>query len=103
MTSFRGQASWAKMTSPGGKANVTGVPPNQSDQKIEKNSPNIWKCSQNCSQYNCRKLFLNVKISNTKVFIWVKITHAQLRNSQISNFLPNLITLLPTKIVSKTE
>jgi hypothetical protein len=27
--SFRGQASWAKMTSPGGAANSTGMPPDQ--------------------------------------------------------------------------
>ncbi len=33
MTSFRGQASWAKMTSPGGQANNTGVPPNQKSKQ----------------------------------------------------------------------
>jgi hypothetical protein len=29
MTSLRGQASWAKMTSLGGQANSTGEPPDQ--------------------------------------------------------------------------
>ncbi len=35
MTAFRWQASWAKMVSPRGQANCTGVPPNQkSKQRI---------------------------------------------------------------------
>ncbi len=33
MTSFRGQASWAKMTSLGGQANSTHVPPDQKSKQ----------------------------------------------------------------------
>jgi hypothetical protein len=35
MMSFRGQANWAKMTSPWGLAISTGKPPNQKVNKVE--------------------------------------------------------------------
>jgi hypothetical protein len=43
--SFRGQASWAKMTSLWGQANSTGMPPDQKVNKAEELtylSANIW-------------------------------------------------------------
>ncbi len=33
MTSFRGQTNWAKMMSPGGQTNNTGVPPDQKSEQ----------------------------------------------------------------------
>ncbi len=33
MISFRGQASWAKKTSPGGQSNITSVPPDQKSKQ----------------------------------------------------------------------
>jgi hypothetical protein len=32
MTSFSGQANWAKMMSSGGQATSTGMPPNQAEE-----------------------------------------------------------------------
>jgi hypothetical protein len=64
MMSLRGQSSWAKMTSLGGQANSTGMPPDQiCKQSLVTNSSLYKHCVRHCNTYKditCNDLIYNI-------------------------------------------
>jgi hypothetical protein len=74
-------------------------------RKLTKNSPNIWKCSQNCSQYIKAEIehlhpnAFNVKQSTTKpcfetAYLAKNVKNVQVKSSQTAKISPNLVTLM---------
>jgi hypothetical protein len=72
MMSPRGQASWAKMTSPGGQANSTDIPPNQKSEES-------WEMNLGCNRNGWSfqhelNWFWNSDFTSDITFLLVKLT-----------------------------
>jgi hypothetical protein len=56
-------------------------------RKLSKNSPNIWKCSQKCSQ-NIKAQIESPKQSHLTAYLTQNVKDGQVKSSQTTKFRP---------------